>query len=310
MNFFIRIHRQLLTSFFLLLFVWGCAPSDKQVAPSVLLRVAILGDAEPKPEPLFPNLSAAVDQINQLAIEKPIHFAIGVGDIAHKATEIQYENATPHLQRLTMPFYPIMGNEEHHGTVELFLKYANLWGNGKTSFDSPRYVVETPKVGFVFASPDYSREFHDTGVTWISEEIKRMQPRPVFLIVHGAQVGVYPENAEKGIANPTFASVIAHKNLVAVISGDLHMDMARVQHSKKMEHVHYLHIPALERTKIPDESNHTPMFRMLNIYTDGSVVVETYPVSDSLLPAAEFEYRFAIEPTIWSAVENTKASQE
>jgi 3',5'-cyclic-AMP phosphodiesterase len=147
-----------------LLGMMGCTQAKNENSPNensanVVLRVAILGDAEPKPKPEFPGLSSAVDRINALAAHAPIHFTIGVGDIAHKATDIQYENATPHLQRLTMPFYPIMGNEEHHGSVQKFLKYANLWGNGKTSFDSPRYVLETPQVGFVFASPDFGRDF-------------------------------------------------------------------------------------------------------------------------------------------------------
>lgn len=271
--------------------------------PTVLLHVAFVGDAEPKPEPLFPNLGAAVDHINKLASRKPVDFTVGVGDIAHKATEIQYHNATPHLQRLSMPFYPIMGNEEHNGTVELFLKFANQWGNGKTRFDSPRYVVETPKMGFVFASPDFSRDFHDTGVAWIVDQIRRLKPRPVVLVVHGAQTGVYPENAEKGVANPSFASVIASPNLVAVISGDLHMDMPRVNHSKKIDQVHYLHIPGLERTKIPDETNHTPLFRTLTLLSDGMVVVDTYEAGVSEVPIAAYDYRFSIDSTLWRAAQ-------
>jgi hypothetical protein len=61
---------------------------------SILLRVAILGDAEPKPLAEFPNMDAAVEQINTLMQTQPIDFVIGVGDIAHKGTEIQYEAAT------------------------------------------------------------------------------------------------------------------------------------------------------------------------------------------------------------------------
>jgi 3',5'-cyclic-AMP phosphodiesterase len=83
--------------------------------------------------------------------------------------------------------------------------------------------------------------------------------------------GVYPENPDKGISNQLFIEkVISQPNLAVVISGDLHMDMDRVNHSKKIEHVHYLHIPALERTKIPDETNHTPMFRVMTIAKDNN----------------------------------------
>jgi 3',5'-cyclic-AMP phosphodiesterase len=59
--------------------------------------------------------------------------------------------------------------------------------------------------------------FNDTGVVWINEQVKKMHSKPVVLIVHGAQIGVYPEREDKGIANPTFESVIANKNLVAVV---------------------------------------------------------------------------------------------
>ena len=88
---------------------------------TTLLRIAILGDAEPKPLAEFPNMAAAVEQVNTLAQTLPIDFVIGVGDIAHDGTEIQYEAATPVLQKLIAPFYPIMGNEEHTSTVERYL---------------------------------------------------------------------------------------------------------------------------------------------------------------------------------------------
>lgn len=54
------------------------------------------------------------------------------------------------------------------------------------------------------------------------------------------------------------------------------MDMDKVNHSKQIDHVHYLHIPALERTKIPDETRHTPMNRIFSVYDSGQVLVETF----------------------------------
>jgi 3',5'-cyclic-AMP phosphodiesterase len=78
-----------------------------------------------------------------------------------------------------------------------------------------------------------------------------------------------------------------------VISGDLHMDMDRVNHSKKIDHVHYLHIPALERTKIPDETNHMPMFRVMTIAKDGKVTVDTYAVGDHV-PREEHAWSFTL----------------
>lgn len=256
-----------------------------------LLRVAFLGDAEPKPLAEFPHMAATVDQINVLALLQKIDFVIGVGDIAHKGTEIQYEAATPVLQKLTLPFYPIMGNEEHGSTVERYMHYARQWNS---QLDSTKYVLEYDQVAFVFASPDTSREFIDSGAMWVLEQIKRVAPKPVILVVHGAQIGVYPENAEKGISNQIFREqVVTQPNLAVVISGDLHMDMDRVNHSKKIGEVQYLHIPALERTKIPDETNHTPMFRVMTIAKDGNVTVETYTVGDSA-PNERHAYSFRI----------------
>lgn len=257
-----------------------------------LFRVAFLGDGEPKPLAEFPGMAAAVEQINALSQTLPIDFVIGVGDIAHKGTEIQYEAATEVLQKLSLPFYPIMGNEEHGSTVERYMHYAKKWNS---SLEQPSYVLNHEKIAFVFASPDHGREFNDSGALWVLEQLQRLAPKPVVLIVHGAQKGVYPENADKGIGNKIFREqVIAQPNLAVVISGDLHMDMDRVNHSKQIDHVHYLHIPALERTKIPDETNHTPMFRLMTIAKSGQVKIDTYAV-DETNPREEHAYSFTLK---------------
>lgn len=272
----------------------ACATSDSQSSgDELMLSFAVLGDAEPKPKAEFPGVAAAVDDVNRLAEERPLAFVAGVGDIAHKGTVIQYENVTPILQRLTLPFYPIMGNEEHGDTVERYLKYANLWNQGKIEIDHQSYVLEYEKLALVFASPDHGRDFGDEGIAWIRTQVERLESKPVFLIVHGSQTGVYPENPDKGITHAGFADIVAHPNVAAVISGDLHMDMERVDHSKQIGHVHYLHIPALERTKIPDETRHTPMFRTFSVSQAGQVLVETYQV-DVKEPLARHEYRFEL----------------
>lgn len=274
----------------------ACAtPSDLPSGPvgsEDAVSFAVLGDAEPKPLAEFPNVAAAVADVNALAARGEIDFVVGVGDIAHKGTLVQYEAATPVLQALTLPFYPIMGNEEFNQSEGRFLEFANRWNEGKASFDSRRYVQDRGPVVMVYASPDFSREFNDEGVAWVLEQVRAAAPKPVFLIVHGAQVGVYPENAEKGIENPAFAEVVAQPNLAAVISGDLHMDMDRVDHSKQIGHVHYLHIPALERTKIPDETAHTPMFRVFTV-EGGEVIVDTYETGNPE-PLERHDYRFEL----------------
>lgn len=258
---------------------------------TILLRVAVLGDAEPKPLAEFPNMAAAIEDLNSLSLSLPIDFVIGVGDIAHKGTEIQYEAATQVIQKLRVPFYPIMGNEEHGSTVERYLQYAQKWNS---AIIRPSYVINHDKVVFVFASPDHGRDFDDIGARYVLKQIKRAAPKPVVLVVHGAQKGVYSENPDKGISNHLFTEkVISQPNLAMVVSGDLHMDMDRVNHSKKIDHVHYLHIPALERTKIPDETHHTPMFRIITIAKNGKVTVDTYAVGDSI-PRDEHAYSFVL----------------
>lgn len=259
---------------------------------SVLLRVAFIGDGEPKPCALFPHTNDAVEQINTLMQTHPMDFVLGVGDIAHKGTEIQYEAATEVLQKLNAPFYPIMGNEEHGSTVERYLYYAQQWNS---AIVSPSYVINHDELAFIFASPDIGRDFNDSGAGWILEQLQRLAPKPVILVVHGAQQGAYPENPGKGISNQLFIEhVIPQANLAAVVSGDLHMDMERVNHSKMIDNVHYLHIPALERTKIPDETNHTPMFRVMTIMKDGNVTVQTYATGEST-PRTALDYSFVLE---------------
>lgn len=292
MNIFIQ-SRALIIGFLLMMAPFALQASSIPTS-EVVLRFAILGDAEPKPLAEFPGLASAVDHVNTLATEQPMDFAIGVGDIAHKGTLIQYDNASLVLERLSLPFYPIMGNEEHHASVARFLHYANRWNADKAHIGNARYVVEHDQVALVFASPDHGRDFDDSGVLWITEQIDRLQPKPVFLVVHGAQVGVFPENADKGIANTSFENVIRKANLAAIISGDLHLDMDRTEHSKKIGHVHYLHSPALERTKIPDETRHVPMFRVVSLYADGQVVVDTYEAGAGNTPLDRHDYRFSL----------------
>ncbi len=275
----------------------ACATPASGPQEDIALRFAVLGDAEPKPQAEFPNMAEAVADVNALAARERIDFVVGVGDIAHKGTLIQYDAATPVLQALSLPFFPIMGNEEFNETEERFIEYANLWNEGKATFTSRRYVQDRGSVVMVYASPDFSRDFNDDGIDWILEQVRAVHPNPVFLIVHGAQAGVYPENAGKGITHPRFTEVAAQPNLAAVISGDLHMDMDRVDHSKEIDGVHYLHIPALERTKIPDETSHTPMFRVFTVTQDGDVGVDTYRVG-TLTPLEEHAYQFALSDAV------------
>ena len=60
----------------------GHAATTKEQPAEVLLRFAVLGDAEPKPEPQFPHMAAAVADVNQLATTLPLDFVVGVRSAA------------------------------------------------------------------------------------------------------------------------------------------------------------------------------------------------------------------------------------
>lgn len=267
----------------------SCATQKASSADESVLTFAVLGDAEPKPDPVFPGTEAAIRDINLMAAMQRMDFVIGVGDLAHDGSLDQYEAVTPILGKLNLPFYPIMGNEERTSTLPRYLDYAHRW-NGEVSTAS--YVQDRGPVVLVHASPDTGRDYADQSIDWMIEAI-RAADKPVFLIVHSAQAGAFPENAEKGVTNPRFAEVLAQPNLAAVISGDLHMDMNRTDHSKQIGRVHYLHIPGLERTKIPDETVHEPLFRTFSISKTGQVVVRTYHVGEAE-PLAAMTYRFSL----------------
>lgn len=267
-----------LGSAFFILLLCALSPLYGQTEKDPILAFAIIGDGEPKPVAEFPHTREAVDQINAMAEEHHFSFVAGIGDIPHKGTTIQYEAATEVFTRLTLPFFTIMGNEEHGSTVERYLDYLAKWNAGKTDLIKTKYVLEYEELALIFASADIGRDFDDAGVLWIVEQLKQLEDKPVFLFAHAAQAGAFPENPDKGVKHPGFAEVLTQENLVAMITGDLHMDMDRVNHSKQIGRTHYLHIPALERTKIPDESKHTPMFRTITVEADRTVRVDTYEV--------------------------------
>lgn len=51
--------------------------------------------------------------------------------------------------------------------------------------------------------------------------------------------------------------------------------------SKIIDPVHCLHIHAMEHTKIPDETNHTPIIRVMTIARDGKVNINKYEVGET-----------------------------
>lgn len=259
------------------------------------LSFLVLGDMEPKPLAEFPHTEKAVEWVNRFSQRESVDFVIGVGDIPHKATMLQYEQVTPVLQKLQRPFFPIMGNEEFNvpDAESRFLRFANQWSKHSQPLSHTKYALEFPQVVLLMVSPDHGRDFNDDGIEWMLTALSHYQDKPVLLVVHGAQQGAYPERADKGVSHPRFAEVLTAPNLRAVISGDLHMDMKRVVHSKQIGEVHYLHIPALERTKIPDGNQHRAMVRHVTIAENNDVLVTTYDV-ETAEEQTDMRYRFSL----------------
>lgn len=258
-----------------------------------VIRFALIGDAEPKPKPEFPYLMKLVTQLNSMGQQQELDFVVGVGDIAHKGTELQYQAATQILATLNLPFYPIMGNEEHESTVERYLQYANQWGSHKNAIKNPSYRVTQPNFDLLLLSPDFGRDFNQQGIQWLQNQLAESSDKPIFLVSHAAPAQLYPEGGSKGVSNPAFIDILKNPRIKAVFSGDLHMDMARVNHSKQVGHVHYLHIPGLERTKVPDQTQHMAIFRIVNVHADGQVIVESYQVGHTTA-IEKFAYQFQL----------------
>ena len=273
----------------------GAAATPEGIPEDAVLRFAVIGDAEPKPDPEFPGLAAAVDSINSLADPLDLAFVGGVGDIPHDGTVPQYEGSLAHLETLSVPFYPIMGNEEFTSTEKRFLDYATRWNQGDPAIESVRYTIEKDDVAFIFATPDRGgRDFSGEGIEWVESELEALGEKPAMLFIHGAPRGVFPEGGDKGVQNPEFSSLFEEPNLVATFSGDLHIDIERVKSAREKHGVHHIQVPPLERTKVPDELRHHPYYRVVSVQKDGDVIVSTYD-----LVAERFEpkqtYRFSLQ---------------
>ena len=269
-------------------------PADR-LPENAVLTFAVIGDGEPKPDAEFPGMSAAVESINAMLAQHDLSFVAGIGDIPHKATIVQYDASVGVLKNLQLPFYPIMGNEEYNGTEQRYLEYANRWNQGRVEIDALKYTVDTEHLALIFATAEIDgRDFHDSEVQWIEDELDSIGKKPAMLFIHGAPQAVFPEGGDKGVRNPAFLRLMKKNNLIATFSGDLHMDLNRVQGAREKYGVHHVHVPALERTKLPDKAQHIPYFRMVSVLEQGDVVVSTVnAVTGKMEPS--FEYRFSLD---------------
>jgi len=249
----------------------ACGLGTRTSGDTGTLDLLLIGDAEPKPDPIFAGLEAAVAYVE--ARPGAFDLALGVGDLVHRGTMEQYLAARPLIRRLPIAFHAIMGNEEHTAGLERFLEQADLWDDSPATVPAARYTIQAEGVPIVLASASVDgRELSDSDIDWILERLDEVQEHIAILVTHGAWAGVFGVEAEKGIRNPRFLEVLAHPSLAVVVSGDLHIDIDSHTAIAITGNVVHIHVPPLERTKVGTE--HTPRLRVLRIGADHILAIE------------------------------------
>ena len=236
---------------------------------------AVFGDMEPSPDPVFIGAQLATEAVVQVAtIAAVADVVVGVGDIAHRGTDVQYATVAPILQALAVPFLAIPGNEEA-GDFDRFLAEARTWNEDPDTIPDLHYVAAGACFTLVFATATVNgREVSDADVDWILERLDEIAARRAILVTHGSLAGVFGVGGVKGIEHPRFRDeVLLHPALALTVSGDLHLDVATYPGIATTDGVAHLHAPGLERTKHGD---HVPRMRTVSTACDGTIDVRTY----------------------------------
>ena len=257
------------------------------------VRFAVIGDVEPKPDPVFDNFERCVRAINRLHSAGGAAFTAGIGDLVHAGKMEQYEVATRILRTLKTPFYPIVGNEELCEGAERFLSFAREWNADPGEIPGVSYTKEVGGVRFIFASAmDRGKTFTEAEVEWIMREVEREPARPVIVFTHAPMAGVFPDAGERTMKNALLDRVVAHERVRAVFSGHVHMDLdSTTTYVCDAHGVHHIHVPGVERTKVG--ARHTPRFRWVTIDSGGGVLVRTYNVLEEAFEPGH-EIRFSL----------------
>ena len=263
----------LLAITFLAFLVVGC---DQPTAPGDRADTfAVFGDMEPSPEPVFRGTELAVSAVTDLMTRRPgIDFVLGVGDIAHRGSDVQYERVAPVLRALPVTFFAIPGNEEYPD-FDRFVREAQSWNDDPGSIPGARYVVRGNCFTVILAAASVDgREFADADIDWLVDQLDSVADRRAVLVTHGAAAGIFDVSGRKFIENPRFRDeVLSHSALALVISGDLHLDISSYQGVAASGGVLHVHAPGLERTKL---GAHHARMRTVTTYCDGGIHVRTF----------------------------------
>jgi len=255
-------------------------PSDAALNSNARVRFALLGDVEPKPDPVFTNLEKAVAAINEINKDSPLDFVASIGDIARNGTIEQYEAATILLTQLQVPLFGIMGNEEMAGGEERFLEYVAKWNGALATSPEVRFVKILGSYAFIFATASNNGlGFSEQDLEWLTMQIKQNSQRAIILFTHAPAQDVFPEAQRRVIPNEEFNEILRNPNLHVQFSGHIHMDLdSIVTYIADKNGVHHVHAPAIERTKIGD--SHTPRIRVVTLDNNGTVDIQSYHLDE------------------------------
>lgn len=249
-------------------------------SPMRRVRFAVLGDMEPKPEPVFVNLKKAVEAMGDISEKFPIDFVATVGDIAHKGTLAQYEAATTLFNQVKFPIFGIMGNEEMAGGKERYQEYAKKWNSETNTTPELRFVKIFGRYAYIFATASINGvEFSAEDIDWLEQQIQLNSHKAVTLFTHAPARGMYAIEERLTIPNEQFKKILRSPNLHLHFSGHTHIDPDFVEtHVRDQCGTHHVHAPGIERTKIGN--SHTPRFRVVTMEPDGSVDVQLYNLDE------------------------------
>lgn len=245
----------------------------------IACRFAVLGDAEPKPHPEFPNLAAAIDAINRLHSSQPFDFVAGIGDLPHRGTPAQYEALDELLPALTPRLHAIVGNEEMDGTIMDFFRHASTWNENPNEIPSLQFERTYGGYRFVFAGAGADgKGFTTAERTWLLDRVEDIQDGPVILFTHVAARDVFPDSrAELGVQ---FDTILQHPNLTLTFSGHSHMNPDETECFGWDEHdTYHVHVPGLERTKVG--SRHVPRLPVVELTADGEADIRLFNLDQS-----------------------------
>ncbi|NNF79469.1 MAG: hypothetical protein HKN05_15690 [Rhizobiales bacterium] len=170
-------------------------------------------------------LGACVDHINRLDPQPAL--VVHTGDVVHNGTEIEYEMAAEHLNRLEADLWVIPGNKDHRARLQEALPEACSVLNGSSYL---QYVVDLPTARLIFLDTSSSEtnkgRFCEKRLAHFDQELSKAT-KPVVLFMHHPpfEVTTAPEPFQFEAREPVekLEKVLAkHPPLVGIFAGHMH----------------------------------------------------------------------------------------